>query len=979
MGFDQLTFGNPSALWGLALVALLGVAAVAHHVLTPRRQARLARPHVLATLLAHRSGSRVLVRDLLLLGALAFGVLALARPQYGLRDTEVRNTGIDVIVLLDVSKSMKVSDIVPDRLAASKLEIDALLDRMKGGRVALLPFAGIGFLQSPYTSDFGAVKACLETLDVRDMPIGGTAIGRALDLALKVIEGRPDAAGAPAIDVRPFEGSAHRALVVFTDGENLEGDPLQVAERAKALNVKIYTVGVGTGFGKPVPLLDDEGRQVGIQKEDDGKTPVYSALNEELLTKLAETTGGRYLHYENRSVADELYAEIDKLEKAEYLERVKSLREERFQVALAPAALLLLIRLLLGTRRRERAPRNGGSGNATIGLAVVLLTGLWAPSPARAFELFVTTNADVDRAIELTREGKIQEALGALEAARKELPDSAELHYDVGSVYLALTDFENAEKELQRALETAEGETRDATLYNLGTLHATWADSLAQKDDTRALAKPHWKQAVEYLEKLAIRNPNHRDALQNLELALLSAYPPCSKEDDSFEPNNDASTAKPLPQDQKTGQVKQALRLCPGDSDWFSLPLPEGARVTAKVSVTAPEEGPPPATKPDVNLYEPDGQVPVTGVTRDGETLKAGPVGAAGDYRLGVVNPSDDDALPYDLELSVLPRCESIDDTYEPNDTFEGAKELTAGPHENLRVCPGDEDLYTVALKEGESLVAILDAQAVTGTPMLQIVGADLKPLSGMAAKDGKAMAVAFEPGAGKLYVRVFAGPDGEAAYTLNVAVLPPCPAGNDAGEPNDHPADAKPLEEQKPVFARVCPGDVDLVRYTAQKDQPTVVKALFQHEKGDLALDLLDAAGEKVEASVDASSLEQPGEALPLPKEKGGADVLVRVRGADEKAENVYLLTVDHPQPEPQNGDRKQDQQKQDQQKQDQQKQDQQKQDQQKQDQQKQEQGAQEPMEQQIDKMQRNPRNLEAERALRRSPYRDQAPRKDW
>lgn len=965
MGFDQLTFGNPSALWALLLVGLLGLAALVHHLTAPGRLARLGTPAVLGTLLAHRSGGRVVARDLALLGALALGVVAWARPLYGLRDTEVRNTGIDVLVLLDVSKSMKVSDIVPDRLAASKLEISALMDRMKGGRVALIPFAGIGFLQTPYTSDFGAVKAYLETLDVRDMPIGGTAIGRALDLALRVIEGKPaDGTREPqaaAAEARPFEGSAHRAVVIFTDGENLEGDPLLVTERARAENVKIFTVGVGTGFGKPVPLLDDEGRQVGIQKGDDGKTPVYSALNEELLGKLAEATGGRYLHYENRSVVDELYAEIDKLEKAEYLERVSALREERFQVALAPAVLLLLLRLLLGTRSGGPKKQRRGRGGPTLALLALALA-LAVPTRAFAFEPFVTTNGDVDRAIEAARDGRAQEALTALEAARAELPESAELHYDLGSVYQALGDFEKADEELLRALETAEGQTRDATLYNLGTLHAKWGSALAEKDDTRALAKPHWKQAADYLEKLAIRDPNHKDALYNLELALLFAYPPCSKEDDAFEPNDGPSDAKPLPQDPQTGQIKQALRLCPGDGDWFALPLPEGARVTAKVSVSSPADGPAPTAKPAFDLYEPDGQAPVAGSTIEGETLKSGPIAATGEYRLGLTNPSDDEALPYELEVSVLPKCDTLEDAYEPNDAFDAARDLTPGPHENLRVCPGDEDLYRVALKAGESLVALIDAQVVTGTPMLQLVGADLKPLSGMAAKEGKALAVAFDPGEGPVFVRVFAGPDGEAGYTLTVVVMPPCPEGNDNLEPNDHPADAKPLEEQKPVFARVCPGDVDLFRYPAPKDQASVIKALFQHEKGDLALELLAPDGDAVEAVADASSLEQPGEALPLPEARTGAEVLLRLRGGHGQAGNVYLLTVDHPQPQPQNGQGEpppeQDPQKQDPQP---------------------EKGAQEPMEQQIENMQRNPKNLEAERAMRLSPYRDQAPRKDW
>ena len=354
MRFDELTFGNPDALWALAAVAALALALAAHRALAARQRRRLGRDPVLAGLLGDALPGRALARDVLLVVAMGLGVLALARPQFGMKDTELRNSGIDTIVLLDVSKSMRVNDIVPDRLMASKLEIGRLMDRMKGGRVALIPFAGIGFLQTPYTSDFGAVKSYLDALDSRDMPVQGTAIGRALDLALRVVEGRPvDVAGDEAAAVKQFPGSKHRAIVLFTDGENLEGDPLALAGRAAELGVHIYTVGVGTGFGKPVPLLDDDGRQIGIQKQEDGKTPVYSALNEELLRAIAETTGGKYLHYENRSVVDELYAEIDELEKREYLERVKKLREERFQLALAPMLLLLALRQLIGTRRRE--------------------------------------------------------------------------------------------------------------------------------------------------------------------------------------------------------------------------------------------------------------------------------------------------------------------------------------------------------------------------------------------------------------------------------------------------------------------------------------------------------------------------------------------------------------------------------------------------------------------------------------------------
>jgi Ca-activated chloride channel family protein len=352
--FDTLTFGDPRAFWWLSVVALLGLALLLGRWLGRRRERLLGVPEVLAEVLADRSRGRGLASSLLLLTALALGVVALARPQFGMRDTEVRNTGIDTVVLLDVSKSMRVNDVAPDRLVASKLEIGRVLDRLSGGRVALIPFAGIPFVQTPFTSDFGAVRSYLDTLDARDMPVPGTNIGRALDLALRLIQGKPltQAQGLPAPPVEQFPGSKHRAVLLFTDGENLEGDPALLADALATAGVRLFTVGVGTGFGKPVPILDEEGRQVGIQKAEDGKTPVYSALNEELLKGLAERTGGAYFHTDAGSVAEGLAGEIDKLEKQEYLERVLRLREERFQFALAPALAALALSMLLGSRRR---------------------------------------------------------------------------------------------------------------------------------------------------------------------------------------------------------------------------------------------------------------------------------------------------------------------------------------------------------------------------------------------------------------------------------------------------------------------------------------------------------------------------------------------------------------------------------------------------------------------------------------------------
>jgi tetratricopeptide (TPR) repeat protein len=597
-------------------------------------------------------------------------------------------------------------------------------------------------------------------------------------------------------------------------------------------------------------------------------------------------------------------------------------------------------------------------------LVLVLLA--W-PSPARAWDPWITTNGEVDRALELSRAGHHQEALAALEEARKGLPESAELHYDLGTVYLGMNDLDNAEKAFKRALETAEGKVRQAALYNLGLVSAQAATQAEASQDTAALAKAKWQEAAEQFRKVAELAPGNQDAVHNLELALLKAFPPCSKLEDQLEPNDSPDAARALPLDPQTHGFKQTLRLCEGNADWFSLPLSEGDRVTATVK-PAPEEGQEaPAQPPVAGLYEPDGKQELDGLRREAEgTMKAGPVKVTGSYLLGVTNPLDE-GYPYELNVEVLPRCEAIDDAYEPDDTLEAAREVKAGPLEKLRICPGDDDWFRIALQERESLLVVMQAETVSGAPGLEIVDARGQTLSRAGVKDGHAMVAALEPGAGELKVRVAGGADAEAAYSLNLVVVPPCPEGNDASEPNDHAADAKPLEEQKPVLARVCPGDVDLFSYAAPKDQPSVVTARFVHDKGALALDLVGPDGEASLAAGQGEP-EADGRAVAVPQDRLGQEVLVRIKGADEQSQNFYLLKVDHPQPNQQNQPRpkpgEQDQQKQDQQ-------------QKQQEQPKPE--PKEPMENELKKMERNPRNLEAEQALRSSPFRDRQPAKDW
>jgi Ca-activated chloride channel family protein len=316
----------------------------------------------LAPLLVSTSPSRRAVRRVTrVLGLALLGIAAL-RPQFGMEEIPMSGKGIDLAIALDISNSMLVPDIAPDRLTGSIMEVSDLLDRMEGGRVSLVPFAGLAYIQTPLTSDFGAVRMFLRSLSPADVPVPGTAIGKALTVALESLVG-PQEAGTAAgkqartgeeVEVRPFSGSKHKAILLITDGEDHGSAPMEVAARAANLGIRIYTVGVGSDVGDLVPKVDEAGQETGDKITDpDSGDLVVSRLNRGLLEEMAQLTGGKYLHYSGTPVAAEIYRDIEQLEKQEYASRLEELRTDRFQFLLLPAFLLLFAELLLPRNRRD--------------------------------------------------------------------------------------------------------------------------------------------------------------------------------------------------------------------------------------------------------------------------------------------------------------------------------------------------------------------------------------------------------------------------------------------------------------------------------------------------------------------------------------------------------------------------------------------------------------------------------------------------
>jgi Ca-activated chloride channel family protein len=287
----------------------------------------------------HRRVAKVLLLQLALLATL----LAAARPQWGKLVDEVRQAGVDVVVLMDTSLSMAAEDLAPSRLELARDEIDTLLDALTGDRVALITFAGLPSLACPLTVDHGAVRLFLDAVEPEVVQVPGTALAEAIELGILSF-GDPDAEVA----------ERSRAMVLFTDGEDHEGGVDEVLPKLKRAGVVVHAVGVGTTRGAPIPVAA-EGDGAGRFKKDAEGRLVTTRLDEAVLQQLAFETGGHY--YAATAGArevDELIQTIGAMSASEFGATLRTRYRERYQIPLGIALCALIAEALLGDPRRRR-------------------------------------------------------------------------------------------------------------------------------------------------------------------------------------------------------------------------------------------------------------------------------------------------------------------------------------------------------------------------------------------------------------------------------------------------------------------------------------------------------------------------------------------------------------------------------------------------------------------------------------------------
>lgn len=303
-----------------------------------KRIERFGDPVLIERLSMSKSPAKDMARKILIVIAAGFLILALSRPQIGTKLTMIKRYGVDIIIAIDTSSSMLAQDIKPNRLEKAKLEISSFIDKLKGDRVGILTFAGDSFMQCPLTLDYGAAKMFLSIVEPGMMPRPGTAIGGAIKTAMKGFSKNE---------------RKNKVIVLLTDGEDHDTNPIEAASESKKEGVIIYAIGIGTKRGEPIPVIDQSGSIDGYKKDKSGEV-VMTRLDEDMLQKIAIITGGKYYH----STADEfeldkIYDEINKMEKKELSSKLFTQYEDRFQYFLGIAFILLCIEFIIGDRKKR--------------------------------------------------------------------------------------------------------------------------------------------------------------------------------------------------------------------------------------------------------------------------------------------------------------------------------------------------------------------------------------------------------------------------------------------------------------------------------------------------------------------------------------------------------------------------------------------------------------------------------------------------
>ena len=324
------------ALWSIPVFVGLFILAL---IFRNRAMKKFGDMAIISALMPDVTIVRLIIKFILSLAVFVLIIIALARPQFGSKLEKVKRRGVEVMVALDISNSMKCEDIAPSRLERSKMAILKLIEQMQNDKIGIIIFAGDAYTQLPMTTDYGAAKLFLNTIKPNFIEEQGTAIGKALDLGLSSFT---------------EQSEVGKTIIVISDGENHEDDAIAKAKECQAKGIIVHTIGMGTPEGRPIPIVPNGNEYL---KDNQGNV-VVTAINEQMLKEIAAAGNGMYVRASNSSAGlDILYNEINKMNKTDIESKIYTDYEEKFQIFIAIAILILVIELIIIERRNKLIKR----------------------------------------------------------------------------------------------------------------------------------------------------------------------------------------------------------------------------------------------------------------------------------------------------------------------------------------------------------------------------------------------------------------------------------------------------------------------------------------------------------------------------------------------------------------------------------------------------------------------------------------------
>ncbi len=442
---------------------------------------------LLAQLTVGLSLTRRKIRFALVILAVVFLIITIARPQHGYDLEEVQQNGLDIVVAVDTSKSMLATDIAPNRLTRAKLATLELMQKASADRMGLVAFAGDGFLECPLTIDNTAFQQSVQALDVNSIPQGGTAIAEAINTALTAFK----------------EKTRHKVVVIFTDGEDNDNEAgaLEAAQNAAKAGIKIFTIGIGSAEGTLVTLAGADGNTDYIR--DEKNQVVKSKLNEALLQQIATAAGGFYLPLRGANTMDTLYERgLAPLPKTESKEKLVRRYHEQFHWPLAGAILLLLAEIFFPERSWQAATRSKAKTAAIASLLTILFWPIvMKASPAVALRDYNSHN--------------YTNAMEEYQRLAQVYTNDLRLVFNAGDAAYRATNYDLAQSLFQQVTLSPDLKLQQQAYYNLGNVQFQKAKQAKDLDGL----EQGFDASVKIYERAIRLNTNDADALFNFRFA----------------------------------------------------------------------------------------------------------------------------------------------------------------------------------------------------------------------------------------------------------------------------------------------------------------------------------------------------------------------------------------------------------------------------------------------------------------------------